>query len=323
MIKAAVLHGTGQAPRYEDFSEPTAGEGEVVVEVLAAAIKNLDRMMAAGRHYDAAQAVFPRVVGQDGVGVLPDGTRVITTSARGMMGEKAAVIRRRCIPISREVEPALAAALFNPGMSAWISVHWRGDVKPGQNLLVLGATGTTGKLAVQLARRRGVGRIVAAGRDPKALEELLGLGADAVLSLAEEEAEFQRALKRELAEHPVDVVFDYLWGRPAELVLGALGGHDLEAEPRKVRYVEIGEMAGSHVSMPGGLLRSQDIEIVGQGGGGVPREVLARLGEAVPWMLDLASKGELRIDYETVPLRDVEAAWGRAGERTRRIVVVP
>lgn len=322
MMKAAVLHAAGQAPRYEDFAEPVAGEGEVVIKVLASAIKNLDRMMAAGRHYDSAHADFPRVVGQDGAGELADGTRVLTTSPRGMMAERAVVRRSRCISIPGDVDPAMAAALLNPAMSAWISVHWRGDVKPGQTVLVLGATGTTGTLAVQLAKLRGAGRIVAAGRDPKALDELLGLGADAVLSLAGDEADFQRALKRELAAHPVDLVIDYLWGRPAEMVLGALGGHDLDAEPHKVRYVEVGEMAGSHVSMPGGLLRSQDIEIVGQGGGGVPREVLARFGEALPGLLDLVKKGALRLDFEAVALKDVEAAWTRAGDR-RRIVVVP
>lgn len=325
-MKAAVLHAQGELPRYEDFSDPTpTNDREMVVRVKAASIKNLDRAIASGSHYDSHRH-FPVVVGLDGVGVLEDGTRVFAGARPpyGMMAEKALISKEWCIPVPDTISDAMAAALPNPGLSAWFSLTWRAQIQPGDTVLLLGATGVTGKLAIQLAKHLGAGRIIAAGRNTQVLEMLPGLGADVVLSLAQSDDELKKSLQEEVRKSPVDVVLDYVWGRPAEILLDTLTGHDLEADAHRTRYVQIGEMAGPTISLRAATLRSSTIELYGQGGGSVPREVMAKVPtETLPHLFELVAQGTLHIDTEVVPLSDVTDAWRRRDNGGRRIVLVP
>ncbi|HEV8499320.1 MAG TPA: zinc-binding alcohol dehydrogenase family protein, partial [Gemmatimonadaceae bacterium] len=184
-MKAAVLHALGSLPHYEDFPDPQPGEKEVVVHVRAASLKNIDKAMANGSHYDAYREL-PVIVGVDGVGTLDDGTRVFCGGARppyGMMAERTVVSRVRCLPIPDGVEDDTAAALPNPALSSWLPLVWRAHLQPGETVLILGATGVAGKLAIQIAKHLGAGRVVAAGRNPRVLETLPALGADATIAL--------------------------------------------------------------------------------------------------------------------------------------------
>jgi NADPH:quinone reductase-like Zn-dependent oxidoreductase len=183
MIHAAVLHGIGQTPRYEPFPAPVAaGDGDAVVTVTAAALKPSDRWMANGVHY--APTTFPQVVGLDGVGRLPDGTRVAFFGPKppyGGMAEQALVRRGMWLPVPDGVDDVTAAAVTNPGMAAWKTLFWEGELGAGQAVLVLGATGTSGRIATQLATRHGA-RVVVAGRNQEVLVQLLGRGAQAARS---------------------------------------------------------------------------------------------------------------------------------------------
>jgi NADPH:quinone reductase-like Zn-dependent oxidoreductase len=321
-MKAAILHALGEAPRYEDFSEPAPNEDEALVSMRAASLKNIDRMMADGSHYDSHREL-PSVVGVDGVGVLEDGTRVYCGGSRppyGTMAERTVVPKAFCLPVPDVVDDLTAAVLPNPALASWLALVWRAKLEPGETVLVLGATGVAGRLAVQVARHLGAGRVVCAGRNAEALEALGGLGVDATIRLEGSDSDLEEAFAREAGEGGYGVVLDYLWGRPTEALVAALTGHDVTAESSRTRLVQIGEMAGPVIRFPAAALRSSGLEVMGSGGGSIPPTAIF---ETIPRLWDLAGKGELRIDAETVPLPEVEQAWQRRDLVGRRLVLVP
>lgn len=320
-MKAAVLHAFGETPRYVDFPDPVAEGEEMVVPVRAVALKNIDRGRASGVHYDK-HTLLPAVVGVDGIVVMPDGSRVYSGMPRapyGMMAQLAPVGPRFRIPVPNGVDDATATALPNAAMSSWLALKERASLVPGQTVLVMGATGASGKLAVQVAKHLGAGRVVAVGRNETVLASMLDQGADAIVPLDRSAAEVVRAL-REAQGEGYDVVLDYLWGPPMELLLQALMGHDLNAVPHHTRIVQIGEMAGASIQLRGGVLRSSAIEMVGSGGGSVrPAAIMAAIGE----IFNLAAQGLFTIDTVSVPLSEVESAWKRPAHDGKRVVLVP
>ena len=322
-MKAAVLSAIGTAPRCEEFSEPEANEGEVIVRVLAAALKPVDRQMASGTHY-ASPMKLPMVCGSDGVGVLKDGTRVFFAGTRppyGTMAERTVVAAMRCFPLPDNVDDVTAAAVFNPGLSAFGALKWRAQVASGETVLVLGATGVTGKLAVQTAKLLGAGRVVALGRNEEVLSTLHELGADATIPLNQTGRELTESFAREASGKGFDVMIDYLWGAPTEALMAAITRKDFNPATARVRLVQVGESAGATISLPAAVLRSSRLEILGAGSGSAPASREA-WGEAIQWLLGHVARGTLRIDTERVRLRDIEAEWGR--ERSgRRAVVIP
>jgi len=321
-MKAAVLHALGESPRCEVFAEPQESEGEVLVRVKAASLKNVDKMMANGSHYERIPQL-PCVCGVDGVGLLDDGTRVYCGGARapyGMMAERTVVARAWCLPVPDGIDDLTAAALPNPAISAWLALVWRGQLRPGETVLILGATGVAGQAAVQIARHLGAGRVLAAGRNRRILSTLQDLGADATLPLDVPDEELMGALVREAGATGFDIVLDYLWGHPTEVLLNVLTGHDLKAAASRTRLVEIGEMAGSTIALPAAVLRSSGLELYGAGGGGIPHQAIF---DAFPRIWALAADGKLRIKTEPVPLADVETAWRRIDLDGRRLVIVP
>jgi len=321
-MKAAVLHALGAIPRFEDFPDPQPGQDEVLVHVTAASLKNIDKALASGSHY-GSDGQLPTVCGVDGVGVLENGTRVFCGGARrpyGMMATLSVVPRTWCVPVPEGVDDCVAAALPNPALSSWLPLTWRAQLKRGETVLVLGATGVAGKLAVQIAKHLGAGRVVAAGRNERILQTLASLGADATIALSQSDEDLALAFRREALRRHFDIVLDYVWGHPTEVLLAALTGHDVRAESRGVRLIEIGEMAGPTISLSAAALRSSGIEISGTGGGSVPHSVIF---DAFPKVWALAASGQLHIDTERVPLADVESAWQRNDLPGRRLVFIP
>jgi NADPH:quinone reductase-like Zn-dependent oxidoreductase len=322
LVKAAVLHALGEPPRFEDFPDPEPSPEEMKVRVKAASLKNVDRAMAGGSHY-GSHAVLPIICGIDGVGILENGTRVYCGGPRppyGMMAEQTVVSRAWCLPIPDDVDDVTAAALPNPALSSWLPLVWRARLTPGETVLILGATGVAGKLAVQVAKHLGAGRVVAAGRNEHVLETLLDLGADAIIALDRTDQELAAAFIGEASHKNFDIILDYLWGRPTEVLLEALTGHDAKAESTRMRLVEIGDMAGPTISLPAAALRSSGLEFYGSGGGGIPHTAIF---DAFPQVWALAASGRLRIDTEPVALEDVENAWRRQDLPGRRLVIIP
>ncbi|MBS1859395.1 MAG: zinc-binding alcohol dehydrogenase family protein [Acidobacteria bacterium] len=319
-MDAAVLHRLGEAPRCEPFPEPVAGEGEVVVEVRCASLKPVDRQLASGTHY-ASPKELPVVCGTDGIGHVGRGERVFFGGARapfGAMAERTVVPRAFTFPVPEELDDDTAAALPNPGVSAWLALAHRGKLVKDDAVLILGATGVTGRLAVQIARLLGAGRVVAAGRDPEALRSLDALGANATIRLDAPAEELEAALVREAGPSGFQVVIDYVWGRPAEVFFAAITRREFAAMRAETRFVQAGEGAGAAISLSAAVLRSTAVTITGTAG--IPsREVLA---EAMEQVLAHAAAGRLRIATQRVALAEIEAAWDRETKGRRVVVAV-
>jgi len=323
-MKAAVLHQLGQAPRYEDFPDPVPqNENQVVVNVRAASIKNLDKGRASGAHY-APHTKFPDVVGVDGVGVLSDGKRVYAMGITGMIAEKALVDKNRLVPVPDGIDDATAAALPNAILGAALALKYRAAITPGKVVLVNGATGVTGKVAVQLAKHYGASRVIATGRNPSSLNSLKDLGADDVLSLSQDQNEFVSALKTIHTKTPIDIVIDYTWGTPVEWILHAIKGGGLNTPYHPIRVVTVGNMAGDNMNLGSAQLRSSAIEIVGSGFGSLPPEAFASMNtEIIPDLMKLAVRGGLHIETESVPLSEIEKAWqSHTHPGVRRVVIM-
>ncbi len=304
----------GHAPRYQAFPEPEAGQDEALIRVSAAGLHPIVKALASGSHY-AGGGELPMVPGVDGVGTLDDGRRVYFTFARrpwGSMCERTVCPRSKCLPVPEGLDDALAAALPNPGMSAWLSLKERARLVAGETALIMGATGVAGQLAIQVARHLGARRIIAIGRN---LSALGNSEVDSVIPLNQDDDALRGAFAKE-AEQGIDVVIDYLWGRPTEILLEALAQGFRASATRSTRLVEVGESAGKTIQLPGAILRSIDLHMLGSGFGSVPLDhVLA----AISQLFSLAAAGVLSIGVERVPLRDVENAWNRV-EKGRRIV---
>jgi len=321
-VKAAVLHTLGKSPRFEDFPDPDPRSGEARIRVKAASLKNIDRAMANGSHYDS-HTELPVVCGIDGVGILDDGTRVFCGGSRppyGMMAEYTVVPRGWCLPIPDGVDDVTAAALPNPALSSWLPLVWRAQIKPGETVLILGATGVAGKLAIQIARHLGAERVVAAGRNEQILKTLADLGADAIIALDQPDQQLTADFVREATHRRFDIILDYVWGHATEVLLAALTGHNLKAESSRIRLVEIGEMAGPTISLSAAALRSSGLELYGSGGGSVPHTAIF---DTFPQLWALAAAGKLRIETEPVALADIERVWLRHDQGGRRVVIIP
>jgi NADPH:quinone reductase-like Zn-dependent oxidoreductase len=313
-MKAAVVNSPGEMPKFQEFAEPTVQDGEVLVHVRAAGLHPVVKAIASGAHY-AASGTDPMIPGVDGVGTLDDGTRVYFGGARkpwGTMAELAAVPRSMCIPLPDGIDDATAAAIANPGMSAWVSMKFRGGLEAGERVLILGATGVAGQLAIQVARELGAKRVIAAGRNVDALRNA---NVDGVIDLTRPEAELREALVAE-AVAGIDVVIDYLWGRPTELLLDALASGFHMDSTHRTRLVEVGQSAGPTITLPASILRSIDLTILGSGFGSASMD---EIFAAIPRLFALAASGTIKMDVVPVPLSQVESAWSRS-DKGRRIV---
>jgi len=323
-MKAGVLHERGKAPKYEEFEEPEPGEGEEVVWVRAASLKPVDQQLASGAHFASPrESELPAVCGTDGVGMLADGTRVFFGGCRrpfGAMAERAVVPRAFCFPLPAGIEDDDAAALANPGVSAWVSLTHRAKLAAGETVLILGATGVTGQLATQIAKLLGAKRVVGVGRNERVLGKLEAeMGADATIQLDQAADTLKNAFLTEMGEAGFDVILDYLWGEPTEAVLAAMTKAKFIVAARETRFVQAGESAGATIALPAAVLRSTRLTILGTGG--VPsRETLT---DAMQQVMARGVCGELRIETERVALADIESVWGRERSSGRRIVLVP
>jgi len=314
-MHAAVVRRFGQAPRYETFSLPADAAG-TRVEVLAAALSPRTRSGASGEHY-ASEGTLPRVPGIDGVGRLPSGERVYFLAAHdalGAMAEQALADARLVVPLPEPVGAATIAAGMLPAISSWVALTQRAPLQAGQRVLVLGATGTSGLLAVQIARRLGAGEVLAAGRDASSLARAAALGAAQTFQLRD--AEGLDALAD--AAREVDVVLDYLWGSATSALLPALCRR--RESSRALRWVSIGSAAGGELALSSTLLRKRNLHLLGSGqGASSTAEMFAATGDIVAAF----AAGELTVAVQTAPLAEVEARWNARVPSGERLVFLP
>lgn len=312
-MKAAVVETFDAPPRYGEFAEPRVeGEHEMLVDVLAAGLHHRVRSQASGSHYTSS-GVLPLIPGVDGVGRSPDGELryfVLPHTALGSMADKTVIDLRRSVPLAADVDPAAIAAAANPVMSSWIALRHRVDFTPGMTVMVFGATGSSGRLATQVARRLGAGRVVAVGRDAR---KLAALDVDATIDLSAASADHR--LATEGAE--ADVVLDYLWGPVTARALRAIVPARTD-DQRQLTWIEIGSMAEAESAIPSAALRATRLSLVGSGQGSVaPGDIVADLGDIAS---EIAS-GAYHLDVRKVPLSQVESAWEATDDA--RVVLIP
>ena len=308
-MRAAVLHEYG-TPHFGEFAEPVASQDQVVVEVEAAAVNPFDLVLTSGT--SATRPALPCVVGTDGVGRLPDGRRVYfasTAAPFGAAAERAMVDPNAVLELPPTLDAGVGAALGMAGSAAWLSLTWRGRLTPGETVLVLGASGTAGSIAVQLTKLLGAGRIIAAGRDPDRLRRARELGADECVPLDAADTGDRLA---EAVGPGADLIIDLTWGAPAVSAMSAAA--------TGARLVQVGSGAGDEAAVPAGIVRGKALAILGFGNFHAPRD--ERL-DAYRQLADMATSGRISVELERVPLDDVALAWERqrTGAHCKQILI--
>jgi NADPH2:quinone reductase len=322
-MNAAVVHSFDAPPTYTTFPDPTPAPDEALITITAAALHQIVRSSASGKHY-TSRAQFPFIPGVDAAGLLarpvhdiPSNTRVYFGGTRFPFGTFAehTVAPALIIPLPDGVEDALAAAIANPAMSSWMALD-RARFTPGEGVLILGATGTSGQLAIQIAQSRGASHIVAAGRNPETLATLTSLGATRTISLTQSPSDLLADLTSAIADHNIRVVLDYLYGPVAETTLQAIANSRPKA---RIRYIQIGNLAGDTIPLAAHLLRSTDIELLGSGYGSAD---LRAIRAAISNFFTHISTHRPHFSYATSPLSEVTARWTEK-ETTTRLVFIP
>lgn len=310
-MRAAVLYEYG-VPSAGDFEDPSAGPGEAVVEVLAAGVNPVDVAICAGRFY-AGRPPLPSVAGREGVGMLA-GERVYfdaPLAPYGSMAERSLIDPRSTYPVPDGVEDGLAVALGISGLAAWLALTWRAQLKAGEHVLVLAASGVLGQIAVQAAKLLGAARVVAAARSQEGLQRCLRLGADAGVPL--EGSEDLAAAFLEAAAGRIDVVVDPLFGEP---LVAAINAASFGA-----RLVQVGAGASADAMLPSAAIRGKMLVLMGHTNFATPfdikREAYGRLAAA-------AAHGDIRVGVDPLPLERVADGWERLAAGSHcKLVLVP
>ncbi|WP_346618691.1 zinc-binding alcohol dehydrogenase family protein [Blastococcus montanus] len=323
-MRAAVLHTPGEFPEYGEHPDPVPGPGAAVVRVTAAPLVPLDLLCASGTSYFGRPAV-PYVPGVQGVGVvessddLDPGTRVWFATQAGMapgdgsLAQRCAVRTEDLVPLTTGVPDAALAALGLSAVAAWMSLTWRGGLRPGEHVLVLGAGGAVGQAAVGAARSFGAGRVVAAARSVAARERALAAGADAVVA-TDGDTDALAARFADAAGGRLDLVVDPVFGPAATAAARALSAGG--------RLVNLGGASGDVADFSSAVLRGKSLSVLGYTNNALTP---AERAEAVTAIAREAAAGRLAVAHEQVPLADVAAAWRRqaTGDPGVRLVLTP
>jgi NADPH2:quinone reductase len=310
-VRAAVVRELGRPPEVGDVPDPSAESGDVLVDVLAAPLNPIDLAVAAGRN-PAGNPPLPFVPGCEGVGTA--GGRLVWVSRAGVgiarngcMADRVAAPEAAVTPVPDGADPALAGAMGIAGMAGWTPLAWRVPVREDDVVLVLGATGTVGTVAVQTARLLGARRVVAGGRNRETLERL---DADATVPL---DGGDLTAAFREACDGGPTLIFDPLWGEPLAAAV--------EAAAQGARLVQLGQSAGATATLASAAIRFKELEIYGYSNFNVPKDILDR---EYGRLVEHAIRGEIRVEIDRIPLDEVGDAWQRqAASPNRKLVLTP
>lgn len=305
-MRAAILRSAGSDPQVGNFDDPSPSDGELVVNVTAAGLNPVDLYLASGQ---LGEPQVPRVVGQEGIGTTEDGRRVYfnpSVSPFGSLAQRTLVDPDQTFDVPDGLDDALAVAMGIPSLAAWLPLEYHARLRPGESVLVLGATGVVGRVAVQAAKVLGAGRVVAAARNEAALAKIEDLGADDTVVLCGDDD--GRAL-RGAAGDGFDVVIDPVYGAPFEAALSATAVG--------ARLVTIGGSAAQSAEVPFRALQGR-IHF-GHGNNVLPTEVLR---DAYAKLTDHAAAGRIRVDVKRYELDRAVDAWHAQAEGPRRKLVV-
>jgi NADPH:quinone reductase-like Zn-dependent oxidoreductase len=324
-MKAAIITAPGKAPIYGEFQDPVASEGMELITVSASALSQFSKSRSSGSHY-SSHGVFPSVPGADGVGRTATGQYVyfaLPEAPYGALAEKSIVRSKQCVAIPDGLDDITAAAIANPGMSACAALRERAKLQAGETVLINGATGTAGRLAVQLAKHLGAAKVIGTGRNEVELNELKSLGADLVIPFTlgtlhpRGAKHYEEALIAELSRG-IDVVIDYLWGESARSVIFAIAKAVEDAKP--VRFVHVGGASREeNIELPGAALRSSPIELMGSGVKSIP---FSKLLDSIRSVFQAVEPARLQIATKPIPLSEIAKAWDLPG-KPRVVFTIP
>lgn len=320
-MKAAVISKFGATPLYEDFTDPVPGKDEILVHVKAVVLENFEKGVAGGEHYSSRNMYpqFPAIVGHRGVGVTPDGKLVgfyMMGSPYGTFAEKAVV--KKFVPVPDGIDAAVAAAIPPSALTSFLPLKYSAKLKKGETVLINGATGVSGRMAIQVAKLLGAGRVIGTGRNEKSLKLLESLGADTVIDLKLSDEMLLEAFEKGKGETGYDIVIDFLWGHPAEILMKSFVPKDMRLPNKRIRYIPIGAMAGAGAYVTGEMLRTSGLVLSGMGIV-TAEEISAGSNQVWEWIRG----NRLHMDIEKVPLADIEKAWLRNDLAGKRLVIIP
>jgi NADPH:quinone reductase-like Zn-dependent oxidoreductase len=311
-VKAAVLKEYGTPPEFGDFAEPEPSRHKVVIDVLAAGVHHVDVLKGSGT-LTPGPAV-PYVVGSDGVGLTPDGRRVFfdaPVAPFGSWAQRTLVSEDSILEVADRVDNLTAAALGNTGLAAWLALSWRARLRARESVLILGAAGALGAIAVQAAKAQGAAHVIAADRDADRLRRARERGADATVVINDDD--LVSRLREAAGRNGIDVIIDPLWGRPALAAMSA-------ASPG-ARHIQLGDSAATTVALPGGVVRSSELHIMGFRYFDAPP---AERRVAYQMLTEHAAQGEISVDFIPMSLDAAEDAWKEQQEGARaKLVLVP
>jgi NADPH2:quinone reductase len=312
-MRAAQVHELGSPPHVADVAEPDGAS----LEVLAAPLNPIDLAVSRGVYF-GGHPTLPYVPGCEAVGRTADGRTVWVFSGGlgldrdGAMAERAVLGGSIVIEIPRGADPALASALGIAGLAGWLPFAWRAPLEGGETVLVLGATGTVGLVAVQTAKLLGASRVVAGGRSAEGLERATALGADATVQLSDD-LDLVAAFRDAFDGEGPSYVFDPLWGPPGAAAMQAAAPH--------ARVVQLGQSAGAEATIASGAVRGKNLTIYGLT---LYRVSPDELAEQYQRLVGHAVAGDIALDVERVPLDAVAEAWQRQADGTAgKLVVIP
>ena len=314
-MRAAVIERYGEPPVLREVPEPKV-DGASLVEVTGAPLNPVDISIASGKFY-AGSPPTPYVPGGEGIGQLlqggKGGPRVYFRAAlpNGALAERAGVSRGETVPIPDSLPDGVAAALGTPGMAAYLALTRRAELKAGESVLILAASGVLGTIAVQVARLLGAARVIAGARDERGLARAKELGADATVDLKQLDGLTDRI--KEASKGQLAVVIDPVWGAPGVAAMEAMSPYG--------RFIQVGQSAGPEATVTSRMIRGRYLSILGYTGFLVPWEDQAA---AYRKLIDYAASGQLKVEFEVLPLEAAPEAWKRqASSPHRKLVLSP
>ncbi|HET9849085.1 MAG TPA: zinc-binding dehydrogenase [Candidatus Dormibacteraeota bacterium] len=313
-MRAAVIERYGQPPVVRDIDEPKADSNRLI-EVSGAPLNPVDLSMASGRFY-ATPPPTPYVPGGEGIGrplqAGKPGPRVYFRAAlpNGALAERS-VTSGQTVPLPDAIDDGVAAALGTPGTSAYLALTLRAGLQKGETVLILGASGVVGIIAVQVAKLLGASRVIAGARNEAGLQRAQQLGADAIVDLKQTDGLAERI--REASGGQLQVVIDPVWGAPGVAALEAMSPHG--------RFVQMGQSAGAEAPVKSSAIRGRFLSVLGYTSFLVPWEEQAA---AYRTLLDYAAAGQIKVEYEVLPLDAAPDAWKQqAASPHRKLVLSP